>query len=107
MPPPGCVAEDRTLVEDVTVWDVGGRRQVQIEDPDVLALPEYLCARDVSRVRVGQLRYTFICNPRGGILNDPVLLRVGRGMPVGIPHCCCPPSSGWLPDRMSITMAPT
>ena len=72
----GMADEYQALVNDVTIWDVGSERQVEIEGPDALALTQYLCTRDVRKVDVGQARYTFICNHEGGILNDPVLLRV-------------------------------
>lgn len=74
----GMEDEYHALVNDVTIWDVGCERQVEIEGPDALALAQYLCTRDVSKVKVGQARYTFICNHDGGILNDPVLLRVAE-----------------------------
>ena len=72
----GIADEYEALVNAVTIWDVASERQVEIEGPDALALTQYLCTRDVSKVKVGQARYTFICNHEGGILNDPVLLRV-------------------------------
>ena len=75
----GMLEEYRALVEDVTLWDVSVQRQVEMRGPDALALTQYLCTRDVSRVAVGQCRYTFICNYEGGILNDPVLFRPDEG----------------------------
>ena len=74
----GMLEEYRALLEDVTLWDVAVERQVEILGPDALALTQYLCTRDVSWVAVGQCRYTFLCNYEGGILNDPVLLRLGE-----------------------------
>ncbi len=74
----GGLEEYRALVEGVTIWDVAGERQVEIEGPDALRLTQYLCTRDAARLKEGQARYTFICNHEGGILNDPVLLRVGE-----------------------------
>ena len=74
----GTLEEYRALVENVAIWDVGCQRQVEIRGPDALALVQYLCTRDVSRVGVGRARYTFLCNHRGGVVNDPVLLRVAE-----------------------------
>ena len=71
----GMLEEYRALVEDVTLWDVAVQRQVEMRGSDAFALTQYLCTRDISRVAVGQCRYTFLCNYEGGILNDPVLLR--------------------------------
>ena len=69
-------AEYAALTEGVTVWDVAAERQVEIVGPDAASLIQYLSTRDVARIRPGQARYTFICNHEGGILNDPVLLRL-------------------------------
>ncbi len=66
------------LTEGVTVWDVGGERQVEIAGPDSARFTQYLVTRDVSRIRVGRARYTLVCQEDGGILNDPVLLRLGE-----------------------------
>lgn len=74
----GTLEEYRALTEDVTVWDVGCQRQVEISGRDSLALVQYLCTRDMSRVGTGRARYTFLCNHRGGVVNDPVALRVAE-----------------------------
>jgi len=66
------------LTSAVTIWDVAAERQVEITGPDAAALTQYLCTRDVSRIRPGQARYTFVCNHAGGILNDPVLLELAE-----------------------------
>jgi glycine cleavage system aminomethyltransferase T len=67
----------RTLVDGVSVWDVGAQRQVEIVGPDAAAFTQYLVSRDVSRIAPGRARYTLVCREDGGILNDPVLLRLG------------------------------
>jgi glycine cleavage system aminomethyltransferase T len=65
------------LVNHVTLWDVSVERQVEITGPDALALADMLTPRDLSRCPVGQGRYVVITAEDGGILNDPVLLRLG------------------------------
>lgn len=74
----GPVAEYDALVNGVAIWDVAGERQVEITGPDAARLTQYLCTRDVSQMQPGQGRYTFICNYEGGILNDPVLLKLSE-----------------------------
>jgi len=64
------------LVEGVSIWDVGCERQVEITGPDAARLTQYLVTRDVTRIQPGQARYTLLCQEDGGILNDPVLLRL-------------------------------
>jgi len=64
------------LVRDVTIWDVGVERQVQITGPDAAAFTQRLVARDISRLQPGQARYVVLVDERGGIINDPVLLKI-------------------------------
>lgn len=64
------------LVEGVSIWDVGCERQVEITGPDAARFTQYLVTRDVTRIQPGQARYTLLCQEDGGILNDPVLLRL-------------------------------
>lgn len=72
----GPEPEYEALVNGVAIWDVAGERQVEIIGPDAAALTQYLCTRDVSVMQAGQGRYTFVCDYGGGILNDPVLLKL-------------------------------
>lgn len=73
------VEEYWALLQGVTLWDVGGaERQVQISGPDAFEFTNMLIPRDLSKCRVGQCKYVFLTAPDGGIVNDPVLLRVGE-----------------------------
>ena len=63
------------LVNDVTLWDVGVERVVEISGPDGFALANAMTCRDLTRCAVGQGKYALIIAPDGGIINDPVLLR--------------------------------
>ncbi len=63
------------LVNDVTLWDVGVERVVEISGPDGFALANAITCRDLTRCAVGQGKYALIIAPDGGIINDPVLLR--------------------------------
>jgi glycine cleavage system aminomethyltransferase T len=67
------------LLEGVTVWDVGGaERQVEITGPDAFRFTNMLTPRDLNKCAVGQCKYAFITDEKGGIINDPVLLRLGE-----------------------------
>ena len=65
------------LLNDVTVWDVSVERQVEITGPDGLAFTNLLTPRDLNKCKVGQGKYVVITADDGGIINDPVLLRLG------------------------------
>jgi len=64
------------LVNGVTLWDVGTERQVEITGSDALAFANSLTPRDLTACRVGRCCYTLITTQEGGIVNDPVLLRL-------------------------------
>ena len=70
------VAEYWHLVNAVTLWDVGVEKQIQIKGPDAFDLTNMIVPRDLNKCAVDQCKYVFITGPDGGILNDPVLLRV-------------------------------
>ena len=64
------------LLNDVTVWDVSVERQVEIAGPDAFAFTNMMTSRDLSKCKVGQALYVIITAEDGGIINDPVLLRL-------------------------------
>lgn len=66
------------LVNDAILCDVAVERQVEITGPDAARFVQYLTPRDLSTMAVGQCKYVLITNADGGILNDPVLLRLGE-----------------------------
>lgn len=69
------VTEYWALINDVTLWDVGVERVVEISGPDGFKLANMITCRDLTRCEVGQGKYALIIAPDGGIINDPVLLR--------------------------------
>lgn len=66
------------LLKDVSVWDVSVERQVEIQGPDALEFTNLLTPRDLTKCQVGQGKYVLITAADGGIINDPVLLRLGE-----------------------------
>ncbi len=66
------------LLNHVTVWDVAVERQVEIKGPDAAKLTQLLTPRDLTKCPVGQGKYVVITAEDGGIVNDPVLLRLGK-----------------------------
>ena len=64
------------LVNDAILCDVAVERQVEITGPDAFQFIQLLTPRDLSKLSIGQCKYVLITNEKGGILNDPVLLRL-------------------------------
>ena len=68
------------LVNDAILCDVAVERQVEITGPDAAKFVQLLTPRDLSELSVGQCKYILITNAEGGILNDPVLLRLAENL---------------------------
>ena len=66
------------LIEKSILCDVAVERQVEITGPDAFKFTQLLTPRDLSNVAIGQCKYVLITNNEGGILNDPVLLRIAE-----------------------------
>ena len=66
------------LLEHVTLWDVSVERNVEISGKDGAKLMDMITPRDMTKVAVGQGKYVVITAPDGGIVNDPVLLRLEK-----------------------------
>ena len=66
------------LIEKAILCDVAVERQVEITGPDAYKFTQLLTPRDLSKLAIGQCKYVLITNNEGGILNDPVLLRLAE-----------------------------
>ena len=66
------------LVKSAILCDVAVERQVEITGPDAYKFIQLLTPRDLSKLSIGQCKYVLIINNEGGILNDPVLLRLAE-----------------------------
>ena len=71
-------ADYRHLTERVQLWDVAAERQVEVRGPDALALVELMTPRDVGCCAVGQCKYAPLTDENGGIVNDPLILRLAE-----------------------------
>src|SRR4029079_1973619 len=70
------IEEYWALLNGVTVWDVSVERIVEITGPDASEFTNRLTCRDLTKCAVGQGKYVLITADDGGIVNDPVLLRI-------------------------------
>jgi aminomethyltransferase len=66
------------LIQTAILCDVAVERQVEITGPDAFKFTQLLTPRDLSKLAIGQCKYVLITNNEGGILNDPVLLRLAE-----------------------------
>jgi len=74
----GAMQEYDALVNHVTLWNVAVERPIRVKGPDAEAFCNHVCTRDITRVEPMRGRYVILCNEKGCILNDPVMLRVAQ-----------------------------
>ncbi len=66
------------LKKNVQIWDVAGERQVEISGADSAKLVQLMTCRDLSKSKDGRCYYCPIIDDNGGIVNDPVVLRLNK-----------------------------
>ncbi|MCH2078423.1 MAG: glycine cleavage system protein T [Rhodobacteraceae bacterium] len=66
------------LVNEAILCDVSVERQVEIKGPDAATFTQFLSCRDLSTCQVGQCKYVLITDQAGGIINDPILLKLAE-----------------------------
>ena len=74
----GAMVEYDALVNHVTMWNVAVERQIRVAGPDAEAFVNYVITRDAGRIEPMKGKYVILCNEKGGVLNDPVLLRLSE-----------------------------
>lgn len=73
----GLMREYEHLTQHVSLWNVSVERQIRVKGPDAADFVNLVITRDVhKKLPAGMARYVILCNEKGGIINDPVLLRV-------------------------------
>lgn len=71
-------ADYRHLKDHVQVWDVAVERQVELRGPDAGRLMQMLTPRDLRSMLPGQCYYVPIVDETGGMLNDPVAVKLSE-----------------------------
>ena len=71
-------ADYRHLKDHVQIWDVSVERQVELRGPDAGRLMQMLTPRDLRRMLPGQCYYVPIVDETGGMLNDPVAVKLSE-----------------------------
>ena len=75
----GLMKEYEHLTQHVSMWNVSVERQIRVKGPDAADFVNMVITRDVhKKLPPGMARYVILCNEKGGIINDPVLLRVAE-----------------------------
>lgn len=57
------------------IFDVSHMGRLQFTGKDALALLDKVCTRKLSEMKVGQSRYSLVCNDAGGVMDDVIVSR--------------------------------
>src|SRR5712664_1015707 len=72
----GIVEEHRTVRAAAGCFDVSHMGEFEIEGPGALATLQTLTTNDVAALEIGQVQYSLLCRPDGGIVDDLTLYRL-------------------------------
>jgi len=73
----GIVEEHRTVRGAVGLFDISHMGEFEVEGREALAIVQRLCTNDAAALAVGQVQYSLLCQPDGGIVDDLTLYRLG------------------------------
>jgi aminomethyltransferase len=73
----GIIEEHRTVRASVGLFDVSHMGEFEVEGPEALGALQSLTTNDVSVLDIGQVQYSALCYPDGGIVDDLTVYRLG------------------------------
>lgn len=71
----GVIDEHLAVRHAAGLFDVSHMGEIEVKGPDALAFLQELTTNDVSRLSNGQIQYTLMCYPDGGVVDDLTLYR--------------------------------
>src|SRR5512147_2190347 len=73
----GIIDEHRTVRGAVGLFDISHMGEFEVRGPDALVSVQRLCTNDASTLAIGQVQYSVLCYPEGGIVDDLTVYRLG------------------------------
>lgn len=74
----GAIDEYWACRKAAVIMDLSPLRKFEVTGPDAETLMNYAVTRDMTKLSVGQVVYTAMCYPTGGMLDDGTVFRLGR-----------------------------
>jgi len=73
----GIIEEHRATRSAAGIFDVSHMGEFEVEGPEALASIQALTTNDAAALAVGQVQYSVLCLPDGGIVDDLTVYRLG------------------------------
>lgn len=74
----GVITEHMAVREACGLFDVSHMGEVLLQGPGAVASLNHLLTNDYSNLAVGRVRYSPMCNVRGGVVDDLIVYRVAE-----------------------------
>lgn len=71
----GVIEEHLAVRERAGLFDVSHMGEIEVRGPDALALVQKLTTNDAARLVDGQVQYSALCYPDGGVVDDVTVYR--------------------------------
>jgi aminomethyltransferase len=73
----GIIEEHKTVRTAVGLFDVSHMGEIEIKGPRALEVVQRLTTNDAAKLADGQVQYSLLCYPHGGIVDDLTVYRLG------------------------------
>ena len=74
----GIIEEHRCVRSAVGLFDISHMGEFEVRGPGALAAVQTLATNDASTLAIGQVQYSLLCYPEGGIVDDLTLYRLAE-----------------------------
>lgn len=74
----GAIEEYWACREKVVVMDLSPLRKFEVTGPDAEALMQLCLTRNMKKLSIGQVMYSAVCYPHGGMVDDGTVFRLGE-----------------------------
>ncbi|HEX9419781.1 MAG TPA: glycine cleavage system aminomethyltransferase GcvT, partial [Methylomirabilota bacterium] len=72
----GIIEEHRCVRSAAGLFDISHMGEFEVRGPGALAAVQALTTNDASALAIGQVQYSLLCYPEGGIVDDLTLYRL-------------------------------
>jgi aminomethyltransferase len=81
----GIIEEHRAVRSGAGLFDLGHMGQVDVSGPDAFTFLNYVGTNDIADLKPGDARYSLLCYPDGGVVDDIIIYR----RPGGVGYFVC------------------
>lgn len=74
----GIVAEHRKVREAAGIFDLSHMGRIYVSGPSAAGFLQWLATNDVSKLSLGQVQYSLLCNRSGGVRDDILVYRLAE-----------------------------